>query len=514
MLNEAKYLLSRGISVIPVMGRESITEEGFKKPVFNWKEFQTRLPSMIEVEEWFKYKRYNLAVVTGQISRILCLDIDSKKGGLDSIKGKYIPLTWSDRSPNGLHYYFIWTPTLNGKVTSFADLLPGVDIRGDGGYVIVAPSIGYSNTNYSWIRQPMNTPLAYPPSWLVDLLLKRQEKKVIEVGNKQGWIAEALTGLKEGNRDHTFIRIAGRLWHDGLQAQDIFEVLKPHAEKCEFSLDELKLKVDQIQKYDRKVGEYIVEEIEKEKTLTLKELLSDQIQDVEWQVDKVLPKEGVLILGGRQGVGKSFLALDLCIELARGGGSWLNRFAVNPGVALYIDEENGASLLKQRLKAMLKAKGITKIPEGLHLCIEHNYKIDNEKSLEKLKKKIEKVNPQVIVMDSLRRFHNRNENDSGEVALLFDTIKRLARTYHCAFVILDHERKPSNDSMGNIDPSSDDLRGSNDKGAAADAVINLKEKRGELYLYHTKVRYSKPFLPVLVQIEDNEAEGKIQVRGY
>lgn len=515
MLNEAKYLLSRGISVIPVMGRESITEDGFKKPVINWKEFQTRLPSMIELDSWFKFKRYNLAMVTGQVSRILTLDIDSKKGGLDSIKGKFIPLTWNDKSPNGLHYHFIWTPTLNGKVTSYSDLLPGVDIRGDGGYCVIPPSVGFNGQPYSWVKPPINTPLSYPPSWLVDLLLSRQQKKTIEVGNKQGWIAEALAGLKEGNRDHTFIRIAGRLWHDGLQAQDIFEILRPHAEKSEFSLDELRLKVDQIQKYDRKVGEYIVEEIDKEKSVTLTELLSNQVQDVEWQVDKVLPKEGVLIIGGRQGIGKSFLALDLCVELARGGGSWLTRFAVNPGVVLYVDEENGASLLKHRLKAMLKAKGITKIPTELHLCIEHGYKLDNEKSVEKLKKKIEKISPSVVILDSLRRFHSRNENDSGEMSLLFDTMKKIARTYHCAFVILDHERKPLNDTRFVPDePSSDDLRGSNDKGAAADAVINLKEKRGELYLYHTKARYSKPFLPVLIQIEDNEAESKIQVRGY
>jgi len=515
MLNEAKYFLSRGISVIPVMGREAISEDGYKKPAVNWKEYQQRLPSMTEIENWFKFKRYNLAMVTGQVSRVLTLDIDSKKGGLDSIKSKFIPLTWTDRSPNGLHYHFIWTPTLNGKVTSYSDLLPGVDIRGDGGYVIIPPSVGFNGQPYSWVKPPINTPLTYPPSWLVDLLLSKQQKKTIEIGNKQGWIAEALIGLKEGNRDNTFIRIAGRLWHDGFETQDIFEVLKPHAEKCGFELEELQTKVKQITKYDRKVGEYIADEFEKDRILTLKELLSDHTKDVEWQIDKILPKEGKLLLAGKEGIGKSFLALDLCIELAKGGGSWLNRFAVNPGIALYIDEENGASLLKQRVKAMLKAKGITKIPENLHLCIEHNYKLDNEKSLAKLAKKLEKINPQIVILDSFRRFHNRNDNDSDTIALIYENIKKLTRIYKCAFIILDHERKsPMDTRFISENPSAQDVIGSRDKSAAADVVINMKEKRGELYIYHTKARYSKPFLPVLVQIEDDEQEGKIQVRGY
>ena len=516
MLEEAKFLLSRGISVIPVKGRTGTDVDDSKRPVVSWKEFQTRQPSMIEVGTWFKFSRYNLAVVTGQVSRIITLDVDVNKGGADSIKDKFIPLTWCDKSNNGLHYHFRWVSAFDNVKTTDSDYLPGIDVRGNGGYCIVPPSIGFSGQPYAWIKAPTNTPLAYPPAWLVDLIVTKQtSKRSLEIGNKQGWIAEALVGLKEGNRDHTFIRLAGRLWHDGLEVQDIFSILKPHAEISGFGLDELMAKVDQVSKYDRQRGEYIVEELEKEEAITLTELFSDNVKDVEWQIDRVLPKEGLLILGGRQGIGKTFLALDLCIELAKGGGSWLGRFAVNPGSALYIDEENGASLLKQRLKAMLKSKGIVKVPEGLHLCIEHNYKIDNEKSVEKLKRKLEKYTPSVVVLDSLRRLHSRNENDSGEVAFLFDVLKKLARTYHCSFVILDHERKSSNYTPeGTVEPSSDDLRGSNDKGAAADAVVSIKEKKGELYLYHTKVRYAKPFLPVLVQIEDDEANKTIAVRGY
>ena len=121
----------------------------------------------------------------------------------------------------------------------------------------------------------------------------------------------------------------------------------------------------------------------------------------------------------------------------------------------------------------------------------------------------------MVVLDSLRRLHGCDENNSGDISALFNVLKKMARTYHTAFVVLDHERKPMQDTRFQVEEaSSDDLRGSNDKGASADAVINLKEKKGELYLYHTKSRYAKPFLPVLVQIEEEEKEGKIAIRGY
>jgi hypothetical protein len=510
LLNEAKYLLSKNISIIPIKGRTGIDEADSKKPILAWKEYQDRLPRLDEVEFWFSHSKHNMAMVTGPISKVLVLDIDNKRNGLDSLKGKFIPSTWEDSSPNGKHFYFQWTPTLKDKVTNDSDLLPGVDIRGEGGYVITAPSIGYSGTPYRWVKHPKNTLLAYPPAWLISLLKTRGAAKELVSGNPHGWIADTLKGLERGAPRHkSLIKVAGRLWHDGYSPSDITEILKLHVLSCGLTLDNFqKSIIEQIQKYERNI-----EDDKEDRVLNLKDLMKDDIEDVVWLINKVLPIEGTLILGGKQGIGKSFLALDLCLEMSI-GGKWLNKFAVTQAPTLYIDEENGASLLKQRLKAMMKAKGMSHVPENLHLCIEHNYKLDLEKSVARLKRKIEKVNPKLVVLDSLRRFHNKNENDSGEVSALFETIKKMARLYGCAFVVLDHERKSNPAIIGKNDASSDDLRGSNDKGAAADAVISLKEDKGQLNLWHTKARHSRPFLPILVKIEDNEENKTIEVKGY
>lgn len=64
--------------------------------------------------------------------------------------------------------------------------------------------------------------------------------------NKPGWIAEALSGLTEGNRNSTFARVIGRLHHDGWETQDILTLLTPHAQEHNFSPEELRKEVEGI----------------------------------------------------------------------------------------------------------------------------------------------------------------------------------------------------------------------------------------------------------------------------
>jgi len=463
---------------------------------------------MVELTQWFQFGRYNLALITGQISRILCLDIDYRHDGLKSIAGKEIPNTWHEKSPNGEHYFFKWTPALNALTTSHSDLLPGVDTRGNGGYVIISPSVGYNGEKYQWVNHPMKAPLAYPPSWLVDLF---RTSRTLGITNKQGWIAEALAGLAEGNRDNTFIKIAGRLWSDGWQAGDILEVLKPHAEQAAFPLEDLKLKVEQIQKYPR--NEVI--DLGNETDTNIEAFMSSTEDNLQWNVEGLVPEQSVTILGGMQGLGKTWLMLDLAIELSRGGGSWLNKYQVNQGNVLYVDEESSNRLLRYRLRKLISAKGLKIGNLKLHLTVGRNLDFCNENSVSKFRTLIEKTQPKVIFIDSLIRVHKVNENSSNEMAQVFNVVKKLAREFNCTFFFADHENKGVYNQETEKEPSSNDLRGSNEKGAFADSILSLRKKNGELYMYHTKSRHCEAGLPIMVKIEDmDEAKTKLCVRGY
>jgi KaiC/GvpD/RAD55 family RecA-like ATPase len=509
MLHEAKYLLSQGISVIPIQGRESNSEEYFKSPAFNWKEYQNRLPSMLEISKWFTSTRYNIAIVCGQISKIICFDIDSRHGGNESVKNYNFPKTWRDASPNGMHYYFRWHPEFNNLDTKVIGIIPGCDLQGNGSYIICPPSIGYKGQEYRWLDRPEKTPLAYPPSWLLDLIKKKE--KELRIGNQQGWIVEALTNVKEGNRDNTFFKLAGRFWHDGLLPEEIIEILKPHAERVGYSNEELISKITQIQKYPRSEGLSIETTDDAQ---TIQNFMSSGESSIKWLVEGIIPEQSTVILGGLQGIGKTWLMLDLAIEMARGGGSWLGKFLVNPAKILYVDEESSSTLLRTRLHKLLLGKGVKISDLNLHLAIAHNYNFSSDSSVCKFKKLLQLHQPKVVFIDSLVRIHRGSENSSTELAQVFGEFKKLMREFNCTFIFADHEGKQVWWSeIEDKEPSSNDLRGSNEKAAFADSVLSLRRKKGELYLYHTKSRFAEAVLPIMVKISDTEI-GKTEVRGY
>lgn len=138
----------------------------------------------------------NIAVLTGQPAsrcpHIFVLDIDQDKGGMESLAHLLgiEPGTgaWQeavlDRFPmetplsetgGGGYHIFFEAPEEVEKVRSVTDLLPGVDVRGDGGLAIIPPSTHVSGSRYAWKRSPLVSDYDFqaPPAWLFYLLLER-----------------------------------------------------------------------------------------------------------------------------------------------------------------------------------------------------------------------------------------------------------------------------------------------------------------------------------------------------
>src|SRR5262245_47555362 len=147
MLESALNYLARGWSVIPV------TE---KEPLIEWKQYQDRRPSEEELEAWFsEYPNASVAVVTGKISGLVVLDIDPRHGGHETLKvmlathGALPPMTESVTGSGGL--------TLSFKHPGIAicndtgrRLSSGLDVWGDGRYVVIPPSIHKTGKRYEW----------------------------------------------------------------------------------------------------------------------------------------------------------------------------------------------------------------------------------------------------------------------------------------------------------------------------------------------------------------------------
>jgi hypothetical protein len=108
---------------------------------------------------WDKHPDHNIGLPTGH--RFDVIDIDPKKGGAQSFL-ELLPAWYEKPHPipdvhgiavtasGGMHLYM--RPT--GK-PNFADLRPGIDYRGKGGYVVAPPStLGAPGRDYAWLIQP------------------------------------------------------------------------------------------------------------------------------------------------------------------------------------------------------------------------------------------------------------------------------------------------------------------------------------------------------------------------
>jgi hypothetical protein len=108
-------------------------------------------------EWWRKWPNANIGIATGSESGLFVLDIDPEHGGeqsLQQLKDKYGPLPETARvrtGSGGWHYYFRYPAGLR-LPNSSSKLGPGIDTRGDGGYVIAPPSLHVSGRRYEWVE--------------------------------------------------------------------------------------------------------------------------------------------------------------------------------------------------------------------------------------------------------------------------------------------------------------------------------------------------------------------------
>ena len=150
----ALQYMNKGFSVIPV--RKD------KKPCVRWEDHQKQRADEGKIREWWKrFPEAGVAIVTGTISGVDVIDIDTPEG-LDAFLGEigpiYCPAVISPRG--GKHLYI--RSTGEGNKTGF---LPHVDFRGQGGYVVAPPSNGTNGKAYAWIQGASIFELEPPPGF-------------------------------------------------------------------------------------------------------------------------------------------------------------------------------------------------------------------------------------------------------------------------------------------------------------------------------------------------------------
>ena len=197
-------------------------------------------------------------------------------------------------------------------------------------------------------------------------------------------------------------------------------------------------------------------------TITAEDLQNRTYDPTPFLVDELIP-EGLHILAGAPKIGKSWLALWLCLCVSQGQPLW--NFATTQGEALYLSLEDSFQRIQTRLFDLTEDA-----PPTLHFAImADTLKHGLEQQIEQFW--TEHPDTKLVVIDTLQRVRsagsdsNLYANDYQDIGLL----KRLADRRQIAILLIHHLRKLHDDDPMNM------ISGSTGLSGAADSAFVLQK---------------------------------------
>ena len=236
MYDAAIEYAKKGFAVFPLKYRDKVplTRNGCKDATTD----------AAQIKAWWqKYPNANIGLATGSVSQnvfVIDLDIDEDRGidGYHSLEdwqrehGDF-PETWTAiTGRGGYHLYYRG----NGKIKNRAGIIDGVDIRGNGGYVVAPPSIHKNGNRYEWEYSPDEFEIAKADN-NVEYFLNHDDQKQSTTFTMPNIVAA-------GQRNQMLFRFACMMQAKGASDQSVFAATMAENESsCSPPLTEQEVKV-------------------------------------------------------------------------------------------------------------------------------------------------------------------------------------------------------------------------------------------------------------------------------
>jgi hypothetical protein len=205
MLQAALQLAERGMWIFPCRPHDKrpATARGLTDATTN--------PEVIE-RWWRKQPNCNIGLATGAMSGVMVVDIDDVNAEAELRKLERqnceLPATVESLTARGRHLFFRM-PEREVR-NSASKLAPGIDVRGDGGYVVAPPSLHPSGKRYCWSVDSANV-FADVPDWLLDMITAPSNRDAAVTATE--WRDMVRDGIGEGCRNDGIARLVGHLLH-------------------------------------------------------------------------------------------------------------------------------------------------------------------------------------------------------------------------------------------------------------------------------------------------------------
>lgn len=199
---------ARGWAVLPIRagGKIPLTQHGVK---------DASTSELVIRGWWRQWPTANVGIATGSVSGIVVLDVDPRAGGDGSLATLPAIETRSARTGGGgRHFLFSASP---GPRRGRIGWRSGLDIKGDGGYIVAPPSTHASGGVYEW---DTDCDLAAEPDWLTEAcdppapalaIVPSAVRSDAQVRRVRAYVARMPPSVEGQNGSGALMRVAGRL---------------------------------------------------------------------------------------------------------------------------------------------------------------------------------------------------------------------------------------------------------------------------------------------------------------
>jgi hypothetical protein len=540
-LRLARSYKALGWSVVPV-------RPGDKLPAVSWAKYEREPADDDALVDWFSVGGYGIGLVQGSVSNTIVLDFDGQTGHdtLRDLEATYgeLPPTVRALTPGGGLHFLLRHP--GRRVPTRKNVLPGMDVRGDGGFIVAHPSVHANGRRYEWDcdYHPEDMTIADAPPWVVDLVCgdvtaDSTQTAVIHTlrSSSLGMAQEVVTDGREAYMRDTILAVL-REMRDELRrlpsADELFNIVWPqYSRKVDFSrpgrgADEVKRKCEYTLKRvtsglvagvrpepETKPTEPIQTATEANSsaqpessspdiflTLGINDLMS--LPPVEWMLKDTLTRNGFSILYGPPASLKTFLCLDMALCIA-GGLPWKGRTTSQCGV-LYVAAE-GAPGIKKRITAWQTKNRMSGVDLPFRL-LPTSVNMTEPDQVQKLIRtalaaaSLEGCPIGLVVIDTLARsIPGADENSAQDMGRFVAAVEAIKAGIACHVMGVHHSGKDAERGA----------RGSSALLGAVDTMIQVKRDDTRLTVTVEKQKDDEEAKPIQLTIEMVEWMEGLQV---
>ena len=447
-------------------------------------------------DAWNKHPQANIGLLCGR--EINVVDADCQ----ESVAWCHENLTytpWKVATSRGMHFYY----SADASVAVRNSAGSGLDVRGEGGYVVSPGSVHASGFVYTLEKDQgvdCDNWTDLPSISMVDLqkISSFQDGRPVDVSpqaNTGDYLMDLshfkdvdapIVNLADGEgRNHMMTRLAGKLFGEGLSVSEVYFKVSEwnDANLPPMEHGELMKTIHSIGKaHSTKTGVSISHQpLIKTATADVASLvftygdLEDKPPEApisEWGGHLIFKRARVLVSGPPK-IGKSRLVLAMAVAAAY-GGKFLQHDFLSAQRVLWLQAEIHKSFLPDRISPLMVAlsheeKAIIKT--NLFMTGRLSLDVMDDSDLMTIEKLLEEHGIETLIMDPLINFTSAEENSNTEMQKFFKRINYLEEAFKGTIILVHHTGKPSKNGQVVIRGASA-IRGWYDTGIALSGTID------------------------------------------